>query len=80
MPAPPGAPPGERRRLTVLFCDLVGSTAIAAQLDPEDWHRIWEGHAPYAPRFSIFAQASFNPTVRLKTSAPGFESFKSTQK
>ncbi|MBI1816459.1 MAG: AAA family ATPase [Deltaproteobacteria bacterium] len=31
---------GERRQLTVLFCDLVGSTEIAAQLDPEDWHRI----------------------------------------
>jgi class 3 adenylate cyclase/tetratricopeptide (TPR) repeat protein len=28
---------GERRHLTVLFCDLVGSTAIAAHLDPEDW-------------------------------------------
>jgi double zinc ribbon protein len=25
---------GERRHLTVLFCDLVGSTAIAGQLDP----------------------------------------------
>src|SRR5215467_2041790 len=28
---------GERRHLTVLFCDLVGSTGIAAQLDPEEW-------------------------------------------
>jgi class 3 adenylate cyclase/tetratricopeptide (TPR) repeat protein len=28
---------GERRHLTVLFCDLVGSTAIAARLDPEEW-------------------------------------------
>jgi class 3 adenylate cyclase/tetratricopeptide (TPR) repeat protein len=28
---------GERRHLTVLFCDLAGSTAIAAQLDPEEW-------------------------------------------
>ena len=28
---------GERRHLTVLFCDLVGSTAIVAQLDPEEW-------------------------------------------
>jgi class 3 adenylate cyclase len=28
---------GERRHLTVLFSDLVGSTAIAAQLDPEEW-------------------------------------------
>ena len=28
---------GERRHLTVLFCDLVGSTAISARLDPEEW-------------------------------------------
>jgi class 3 adenylate cyclase/tetratricopeptide (TPR) repeat protein len=28
---------GERRHLTVLFCDLVGSTMLAARLDPEDW-------------------------------------------
>src|SRR5215510_9217180 len=27
----------ERRQLTVLFCDLVGSTALSAQLDPEDY-------------------------------------------
>jgi SAM domain (Sterile alpha motif) len=27
----------ERRQLTVLFCDLVGSTELAARLDPEDW-------------------------------------------
>ena len=27
---------GERRQLTVMFCDLVGSTALAARLDPED--------------------------------------------
>jgi class 3 adenylate cyclase/predicted ATPase len=26
----------ERRHLTVLFCDLVGSTALSARLDPED--------------------------------------------
>src|ERR1700726_2801723 len=31
---------GERRHLTVLFCDLVGSTEIAAQLDPEQWREI----------------------------------------
>jgi class 3 adenylate cyclase len=28
---------GERRHLTVLFCDLVGSTEISAQLDAEEW-------------------------------------------
>ena len=27
---------GERRQLTLMFCDLVGSTALAARLDPED--------------------------------------------
>ncbi len=26
----------ERRQLTVMFCDLVGSTALAARIDPED--------------------------------------------
>ena len=26
----------ERRQLTVMFCDLVGSTALAARLDPDD--------------------------------------------
>jgi class 3 adenylate cyclase/tetratricopeptide (TPR) repeat protein len=36
--APVAAPAGgERRHLTVLFCDLVGSTEIAARLDPEEW-------------------------------------------
>ncbi len=42
-PAPAGTAriaDGERRHLTVLFCDLVGSTEIAARLDPEDWHEI----------------------------------------
>ncbi len=28
---------GERRQLTVMFCDLVGSTALSARLDPEEW-------------------------------------------
>jgi class 3 adenylate cyclase/predicted ATPase len=42
-PARPLAPPpleAERRQLTVLFCDLVGSTALAGQLDPEDWRDV----------------------------------------
>jgi class 3 adenylate cyclase len=30
----------ERRQLSVLFCDLVGSTALAARLDPEDLREI----------------------------------------
>jgi class 3 adenylate cyclase/predicted ATPase len=28
---------GERRYLTVMFCDLVGSTSLSAQLDAEEW-------------------------------------------
>src|SRR6202051_733310 len=31
----------ERRQLTVMFCDLVGSTALSAKLDPEDLRGIF---------------------------------------
>jgi class 3 adenylate cyclase len=31
---------GEPRRFTVLFCDLVNSTSIAAHIDPEEWREI----------------------------------------
>jgi class 3 adenylate cyclase len=31
-----GEPTGERRQLTVMFCDLVGSTALSEKLDPEE--------------------------------------------
>jgi class 3 adenylate cyclase len=31
---------GERRQLTVLFCDVVDSTRLASRLDPEDWREI----------------------------------------
>src|SRR6516225_6542052 len=46
VPIPPAAPLpispaaevcGERRYITVMFCDLVGSTSISAQLDAEEW-------------------------------------------
>ena len=30
----------ERRQLTVMFTDLVGSTELASALDPEDWHDV----------------------------------------
>src|SRR3979490_498320 len=35
---------GGGRHLPVLFCDLVGSTAIAAQLDPEQWRETVAGY------------------------------------
>jgi class 3 adenylate cyclase/predicted ATPase len=34
---PPAEVAGERRHVTVMFCDLVDSTGIAAQLDAEEW-------------------------------------------
>jgi class 3 adenylate cyclase/tetratricopeptide (TPR) repeat protein len=51
-------PKAERRQLTVLFCDLVGSTELSARLDPEDLGQVigayreccdevigrWDGH------------------------------------
>jgi class 3 adenylate cyclase/predicted ATPase len=34
----------ERRQLTVMFCDLVGSTALSAQLDPEDYRAVVQAY------------------------------------
>ena len=34
---------GERRVVTMLFCDIKGSTAAAEQLDPEEWTEIING-------------------------------------
>ena len=34
----------ERRQLTVMFCDLVGSTALAGRLDPEDLQSLVRGY------------------------------------
>ena len=45
IPTLASAPPSEtgvaeRRQLTVMFCDLVGSTNLAAALDPEDYRAL----------------------------------------
>src|SRR5439155_14331231 len=37
-PAPAGD--AERRQLTVMFCDLVGSTALSLRFDPEDLREV----------------------------------------
>ena len=34
------APEAERRQLTVMFCDLVDSTTLSSQLDPEDYREV----------------------------------------
>ena len=42
MPPTPAttAPEAERRQLTVMFCDLQGSTALSQQLDPEELREV----------------------------------------
>ena len=58
----PAAPSAERRQLTVMFCDLVGSTSLSARLDAEDlrgiigaYHRcvteIVEGFGGFVARY-----------------------------
>jgi class 3 adenylate cyclase/tetratricopeptide (TPR) repeat protein len=52
LPLPPASSPlkrdsaagAERRQLTVMFCDLVGSTALADVLDPEEMHRLIQSY------------------------------------
>jgi class 3 adenylate cyclase/predicted ATPase len=39
-PDAPAPAEAERRQLTVMFCDLVGSTALASRLDPEDLREV----------------------------------------
>ena len=75
-PAPP-IPDAERRQLTVLFCDLVDSTRLASQLDPEDLREVvrayqeacakviarYEGHiAQYLGMGSLSTSAIRRPT------------------
>ncbi|GGO79288.1 adenylate cyclase [Marinobacterium nitratireducens] len=51
-PAPPGsaASDAERRHLTVMFCDLVGSTELSTRLDPEDLQDIIRAYQEAAAR------------------------------
>ena len=41
---PSPEPRAERRRLTVMFCDLVGSTALAERLDPEELRELMRAY------------------------------------
>ena len=44
IPAAPLPLDAERRQLTVLFCDLVDSTRLAGQLDPEEWREVMRAY------------------------------------
>ena len=78
-PTPVTAPPqttsrpqeaaGERRYLTVMFCDLVDSTGIAAKLDAEEWRDLVNAYLDDASASSFAAMPvestrSQNITVR----------------
>src|SRR5215831_15290681 len=41
---PPSAATAERRHLTVMICDLVGSTALSARLDPEEMGAVMDAY------------------------------------
>src|SRR5215213_7193591 len=44
QPAVPRRREAERRQLTVMFVDLVGSTALSSQLDPEAMSEVLRGY------------------------------------
>ncbi|HTG21576.1 MAG TPA: adenylate/guanylate cyclase domain-containing protein, partial [Reyranella sp.] len=43
----PSTSSAERRQLTVMFCDLVGSTALSERLDPEDLREVMVAYQTY---------------------------------
>ena len=45
IPSAPRPRDAERRQLTVLFCDLVGSTRLAGQLDLEDYREVAQAYS-----------------------------------
>ena len=45
-PSAPSTPPAERRQLTVLFCDMVGSTALSGAMDHWPTEPVPVRHAP----------------------------------
>jgi hypothetical protein len=58
----------ERRQLTVMFCDLVGSTALSARLDPEDMREITVRITAAAPKRSPRRAASLRSTWAMACS------------
>ena len=49
-PQPRRGADAERRPMTVMFCDLVGSTSLAAKLDAEDWRNLVNAYLDEASR------------------------------
>ena len=52
----------QRRQLTVMFCDLVGSTAISAELDPEDMRHVMGAYQACVTR-SFASMTAWLPAI-----------------
>jgi class 3 adenylate cyclase/tetratricopeptide (TPR) repeat protein len=59
----PSPSPAERRSLTVMFCDVVGSTALSARLDPEDLRDVL---AAYQRRATAVVEAAGGRVARYE--------------
>lgn len=70
-PAPRERPPheAERRQMTIVFCDTVGSTALSRRLDPEDMFAVVASGSAAASRSSS-ATAATSPNIRATASSP----------
>src|SRR5438093_3740333 len=55
-PAAPQSPDAERRQLTVMFCDLVDSTPLASQLDPEDLREVVRAYQETASEVALLLE------------------------
>jgi hypothetical protein len=60
-------PEAERRQLTVMFCDLVGSTSLSEQLDPEELREVvrayQESCGQVIDRFEVAVSTGLTPLV-----------------
>lgn len=54
----------ERRQVTVMFSDLVGSTALAGRLDQEDLREVISGYQKCVAETFTMKQASVSSTIR----------------
>ena len=67
-----GAPEAERRQLTVMFCDLVGSTPLAEKLDPARAPTAVEDFAAF--RMIRYADTLFLPRIwQLRLSVTAYD-------
>ena len=67
----PSTEAGERRQLTVMFVDLVGSTALSGSLDPELWRDILRSYQAHANCY-ITKPVDFGQFMKVVQSIEGF--------